>query len=70
MELSELENEILKRLKNAILKNWYPIKGIEPYKTNIIAKKEKELLQETKEEKEEWSAFPFKTTQSRNPKYL
>ncbi|MCQ2769612.1 hypothetical protein JT169_04605 [Helicobacter pylori] len=59
MELSELENEILKRLKNAILKNWYPIKGIEPYKTNIIAKKEKELLQETKEEKEEWSAFPF-----------
>ncbi|OOC25129.1 hypothetical protein [Helicobacter pylori] len=59
MELSELENEILKRLKNTILKNWYPIRGIEPYKTNIIAKKEKEFLQETKEEKEEWNAFPF-----------
>ncbi len=56
MELSELENEILKRFKNAILKHWHPIIGVEPYKTEIIDKKEKELLQEIEEE---WSAFPF-----------
>ncbi len=56
MELSELENEILKRFENAILKHWHPIIGREPYKTKIIGKKQKELLQETEEG---WSAFPF-----------
>ncbi|MFT2638866.1 hypothetical protein [Helicobacter pylori] len=45
MELSELENEILKRFENAILKHWHPIIGREPYKTKIIGKKQKELLQ-------------------------